>query len=213
MQSKSIITLSVSVLTIVALAVPGDVSGWAQWGPIWDPQDIPLRVEAHQAGTPDCTGVTEYGALRRAGATWNEVSCSFFSFKKGPGHPNNRPVPQLDGVNSVRWTFGLGGGVLAATWLWGFSDRQENDVEFNESISWSCSGNPGFNEYDTETVALHEFGHVLALDHTNNSNAVMWAFYTGVQRELHQDDINGICALYPAAGATAVEVEVQDLDF
>ncbi len=45
------------------------------------------------------------------------------------------------------------------------------------------------------TVVLHESGHALGLDHTDNPDALMWPIYVGV-RGLHQDDIDGIQALY-----------------
>jgi hypothetical protein len=42
----------------------------------------------------------------------------------------------------------------------------------------------------------HEAGHSLYLGHSQYSQAVMYAYYTG-RRTLHQDDINGISFLYP----------------
>ena len=46
-------------------------------------------------------------------------------------------------------------------------------------------------------VALHEIGHSLGLLHSNNKDAVMYAMLnkTG-DPKLHQDDINGIQAIY-----------------
>jgi hypothetical protein len=211
MTRTRMISCVAAALVLLAMAGPADLGAWAQWGPVWSTGDIPVPMEANGSGTPDCSGITEFGALRRAGTTWNQVSCSFFAFTKGPGYPNNRSAPVQDGVNNIVWDYGTG--ALAVTYLWGWFTRLENDIIFDEGYSWSCSGSPGFNQYDAETVALHEMGHVLALDHSNNFSAVMYAYYQGVRRSLHQDDINGVCALYPAAAAPTFPLEVQDFDF
>ena len=44
-------------------------------------------------------------------------------------------------------------------------------------------------------MAIHEIGHLLGLDHFNNRQAIMFAFYDNVD-SLQQDDINGIHTLY-----------------
>ncbi len=52
--------------------------------------------------------------------------------------------------------------------------------------------------HDIYTVALHEVGHALGLDHLEITvpNAVMNPTYGGARRLLSQDDINGIQSLY-----------------
>lgn len=55
------------------------------------------------------------------------------------------------------------------------------------------------NDFDTFTVLLHELGHSLGLGHSSDSNAVMFASYSGARRTLSADDIAGIQAIYGAA--------------
>ncbi|KAF6159842.1 hypothetical protein GIB67_032926 [Kingdonia uniflora] len=51
--------------------------------------------------------------------------------------------------------------------------------------------------YDLETVALHEIGHVLGLEHSSVEGAIMFpSIQDGVRKELHDDDVQGIHALY-----------------
>ncbi|XP_023741457.2 metalloendoproteinase 1 [Lactuca sativa] len=53
------------------------------------------------------------------------------------------------------------------------------------------------NAFDVETLALHEIGHLLGLDHSQFQNAIMWgSFAAGVTKGLNSDDIQGIRALY-----------------
>jgi len=53
--------------------------------------------------------------------------------------------------------------------------------------------------FDIETIALHEVGHCLGLQHTNVSGSVMWPSIPSntTLRTLQSDDLTGIRALYP----------------
>jgi len=55
--------------------------------------------------------------------------------------------------------------------------------------------------YDVETVALHEMGHALGMDHTPVSNAVMYAYFNGLNQTPVSDDISGIQSVYGAQPA------------
>lgn len=56
-----------------------------------------------------------------------------------------------------------------------------------------------FNGFDIETVALHEIGHCLGLEHSNIDGCVMNSFIPSnfTNRQLQPDDIVGIERLYP----------------
>lgn len=68
------------------------------------------------------------------------------------------------------------------------------DILFNPSTSFSTSGNAG---QDLQTIATHEIGHFLGLDHSAVVRAVMFPFAPPVEQTLSYDDLAGISALYP----------------
>jgi acylphosphatase len=70
------------------------------------------------------------------------------------------------------------------------------DCHFDEAETWSVNSPP--SGIDLPTVALHELGHGLGLNHSNEKSAVMYAYYGGPRRELTADDIAGIQAVYGA---------------
>ncbi|XP_062087118.1 metalloendoproteinase 5-MMP-like [Humulus lupulus] len=70
-------------------------------------------------------------------------------------------------------------------------------LHFDGDENWNT--NPGPNQMDLESIALHEIGHVLGLQHDDTvPDAVMYSIlnYGNVKRNLHPDDIAGIRALY-----------------
>jgi hypothetical protein len=66
------------------------------------------------------------------------------------------------------------------------------DITFNTDMGYSATGKP----YDLQTVALHEFGHALGLDHSAINTAAMFPTYFGFRRTLTSDDIGGIRNIY-----------------
>lgn len=68
------------------------------------------------------------------------------------------------------------------------------DCHFDEFEKWTVDTPP--TGFDLATVALHELGHGLGLRHSAVPSTVMFASYDGARRELTQDDIDGIRAIY-----------------
>ncbi|KAI3891914.1 hypothetical protein MKX03_026322 [Papaver bracteatum] len=75
-------------------------------------------------------------------------------------------------------------------------------LHFNAAHTWAVDFNSEKSKsaYDLETTAVHEIGHLLGLNHTSISEAVMWP-YIGARTKhvnLALDDVNGAQALYGA---------------
>jgi hypothetical protein len=83
------------------------------------------------------------------------------------------------------------------------------DITFNTAQVYNING----LNYDLYTVALHELGHALGLDHSNTAAAVMYPTYQGVQYGLYTDDINGIQSIYGARHPDAYDKAASNGSF
>ncbi|KAI3867274.1 hypothetical protein MKW98_001708, partial [Papaver atlanticum] len=75
-------------------------------------------------------------------------------------------------------------------------------LHFNAAHTWAVDFNSekSKNAFDLETIAVHEIGHLLGLDHSSIRDAVMWPSELPRKKkvDLALDDVNGAQALYGA---------------
>lgn len=149
----------------------------------------------------DPTGGNGEAALLASHQTWNDVTTSDFAFQYGgtttryPSLVQESPGWQyFDGYNDVAWMNLRSSTTLGVTWTGSSTD--EADMALNTDFTWFTDG---INDFDVETVFLHENGHAAGIGHSDVAGSIMEAVYAGVRRELHQDDIDAISTLYPAA--------------
>ncbi|MGH9357646.1 MAG: matrixin family metalloprotease, partial [Terriglobia bacterium] len=76
------------------------------------------------------------------------------------------------------------------------------DIQFNPSDTFSTASATPANDFDLQTIATHEIGHLLGMDHSGLANAIMFAFGdegTVPTRNLSEDDILAVGSVYPSA--------------
>ncbi len=77
------------------------------------------------------------------------------------------------------------------------------DIEFNPSVNFTTSLSPPSGTFSLQSVATHEEGHLLGLDHSGIGHTVMFPFGDSTaahqQTTLAADDAIGISYLYPAS--------------
>jgi hypothetical protein len=196
-------------------ARPFQPSDYVLLGPTWS--DDPLAghpvVEQYynSSGAPAGSFLTE---MQSAESVWTNVAGSDLVMtnvglstrcgsliKECPG------AQVFDDFQDVGWNdlghCSIARCTLAVTWFGdadGDGTMDDADVAFNTRVSpWSddCT-----NDYSFQTVAIHEFGHVNGLGHSDVDGAIMQAYYGGASCALGQDDIDGLIALYPAGGGS-----------
>lgn len=181
-------------------------------GPRWKTSSQPIAWQLDEAGSSDITDGSDLTEVARAAKAWENVACSHLSFA-APTPLTGARRAAADGANKVFWVEEnwpvreYGQNTLGVTTPKYYQNNEmfDADIEFNgHTYSWSTGQGNYCPQgcFDVFSVALHEFGHFFGLDHSNSNHAVMFASYPGYPKQaLAQDDIDGVCALYPAAHA------------
>ena len=145
-------------------------------------------------------------AFLRAAAAWEQVANVNLVLVPDNGQPIGSMTNQQGGANAgdIRiGAFAQSAGTLAFTFLPppdnGGSDA--GDMFFNSNVAWQING-----DYDLQTVAIHEIGHALGMDHSAIASADMYAQYTGQKQSLTSDDVAGIQSIDEARQPDAFNV-------
>ena len=228
-MKRTLICLVVAAVLLTAAAMP--VSAFVYRGKSWCCKDINFCINPIEFDTlcnQPGPGADFVSQVLAAAATWNAQGTSFQLINSGLTTregctPTAAGVcgPFSDSMNtiSVAKTCPLGLGVLASTWIWstGSGGGQDDccvteaDICFSNDYSWyespdtlGCAGNTC---YDVQSVALHEFGHWIVLDHEDDPAAgtplpVMQTFLgpCEIRRMLQPDDIAGLNYVYDPVG-------------
>lgn len=191
----------------------------------WEPRTVVVRASTAPMGEVTPAEVDE--ALRFAAAQWSAPDCTDFAFEIGSPTDDRRVgfdwhagSESDENVNLVvfrnrapgdpqdDWLHA--GSVLAlttVTFLRSTGRIVDADIEMNDASYrfTACDPPECTPEQDLKNTLTHELGHVLGLDHPppfqpGAEAATMYASAaTGdlQKRDLAEDDIDGLCTLYP----------------
>lgn len=193
---------------------------------LWHSSTLPVRILIDEAGSPQAPGALTHNAIRAAINTWNQVRSSHFRFADD-GLTDQKTISGTDGKNVVIFDragtyFPQGSGAVAFSRTFTRTDNLgyraiDSDLVYN-SRDWQFEANPSFASLDIQSIALHELGHHLGLDHAGGGRdlsgpggastgcgpvipgaTMFYAIRQGdtSSRTLDIDDIGGITAIYP----------------
>jgi len=186
--------------------------GFALTGSTWPAGSIVMHLQLGSPAAPLTDGATSWGAVAESALNdWNaQITRSQFSVVR------DSTAAQVEGnrVNNVFFSNTVygdawGSGVLAVTLSFRSTrSTTESDVLFNTAWTWDSYRGPlrRGGMVDFRRVALHEFGHVLGLDHPDQAvpaqsvSAVMNSMVSNTET-LQSDDISGVQSLYSTAAA------------
>lgn len=88
------------------------------------------------------------------------------------------------------------------------------DIELNEAAYTFTSSQARIVQMDSLSILTHELGHFLGLDHSPIEAATMYyqAFAGEIDmRDLHSDDVEGICSIFAVEHELACDLAIYDL--
>ncbi len=138
--------------------------------------------------------------------TWNEPDCSIFEFQNGGLTETDRFISD-DGENVVvfhdeSWPYSSGALALTSVTADSNGVIVNADMEINGVDHVFADAETETDKWDVQNTVTHEAGHMLGLDHTGVDDATM-AFDARPgeikKRDLHPDDIEGLCTIYDPA--------------
>jgi hypothetical protein len=89
----------------------------------------------------------------------------------------------------------------------GTGELYDADMEINATMKNISIGSPvPEGSYDFASIVTHETGHFLGMAHAKTTAATMYAHLSlgETRRALSDDDVAGVCAIYPPNGTRAV---------
>lgn len=190
--------------------------------PLW--RTVPVPHYLNKATFPPDMAMTTEARVNAGFGAWSAPNCTFFKTLSMGDLPDST-YDFNDGKNVILWInkpntwpveLGPEDGVIGVTLpVWGKDSLgrlalEDADIIFNNvGFCWfdydpanpgqTCSGG---KPADMLSIVTHEQGHFLGLGHTNVSGATMEPAYLGGNSlaTIEQDDIDGVCALYPIGG-------------
>ena len=200
MKSRRLVVLFLALATTI-----GSLSAYDPTGQRWTlNRTVPMHLRL--GGAVQLTdGSTSYNQVaQNVIATWNQylVHLKLSGITNSPLPNSNRDLDTSVFFSNTIYGESFGLRTIAVTLLnYRGSTFTDCDVLFNSNERWDSYRGPSLAALDFRRVALHEFGHVLGLDHPDqatprqNVSAIMNSTVDNID-QLQADDINGARSLY-----------------
>ncbi|XP_064501233.1 stromelysin-1-like [Pseudopipra pipra] len=160
------------------------------YSPKWKKEDVTYRILNY---TPDMLQADVEEAIAKAFQLWSSVTP--LRFTRVYSGQADIMISFAAGFHGDFYSFDGPGGTLAHAYPPGSGIG--GDAHFDEDENWTKFTT--YSGYNLFLVAAHELGHSLGLGHSNVFGALMYPIYMAKDTrdyQLHQDDIDGIQALY-----------------
>jgi hypothetical protein len=203
-------------------------------------QNRNLTYYVNRGGSADVNLQETLGAIKRATFAWSSPSCTDLSFHFGgleTAEKTNLTIAEGDPPDKKnlfiwhedRWppqgaTDKMITDQMAAVTTVIYDATTgvilDADIDINGyNFFWTTFDDGSKAATDIESTITHELGHVLGLAHSPEPEATMFANTSQGElkkRTLEQDDVAGVCFIYPFSGSTpqgagqgTVKVDVQ----
>jgi hypothetical protein len=158
--------------------------------------------------TPDLLVTRQREIIREAFRRWDDV-CGLTFTEAQSGVTQDLSIAFHAGSHGDGEAFDAGGGPDGNTLAHAFfpppaGGSWAGTLHFDEFETWKDQ--PSGSGIRLYNVALHEIGHLLGLSHSQDNNAIMFAYYGEDRNDLRPDDIAGIQSLYGASAAAPVAI-------
>lgn len=172
---------------------------------------IPVSFVLQADGSADVPDQSDHTALRVSFDTWQALGASSIAFTEDTAADASRTDFDAQDLHLVMWDedgssglFAPGSSIVALTPLLASTATGQildADIVFNGALPFSTTLQGG--AFDVQSVATHEIGHMIGLDHsggpltTMNSTIVAGS---STARSLSRDEEAGAAFIYPQAG-------------
>lgn len=194
-------------LAVTCIAFSGASNAFKLLGPSWENGNVSYDT-SFPGATP--AGQNWSNAMRQAANKWGDqvdglnITFTDNGFHACAGYIGAFPEDgnqNASGFYTEACENAFGTDVIAVTLSRSFgSFYVESDIVFNSNEVWSVYDGTIQSAIDFRRVAVHEFGHLIGLDHEESNSAIMAPFIGSIFNPT-ADDLNGARDIYsPASG-------------
>jgi hypothetical protein len=185
-----------------------------------------ISYATNRLGTQDLDPADTRAVIKKTFLAWSDVECPDGTIAKMTFQERepvvckksqyNKTGPNVNVVlfQDDNWRYRGIDGTLAKTSVT-YNDETgeiyDADIEINTANNTvTITDDPAKVQYDLQAILTHEVGHFIGIAHSPDPGAVMFASYapgSTSQRQLHPDDIDAVCGIYPSTSNAPCNTE------